>query len=154
MPKQEKRYRFDDKCPKCTSVNIDGKEVPGSAMWAYNYRCKDCGLLFSINIEDRMGSQQGDTITLNHQFDPMEEPKKEIAPETSVSVDGVVVMVLLDDGSLRQAHISSTEHMRTILNICTMNEKKGLKLGSQDFSELLAEHLWPADAEKDGSGDS
>ena len=72
-------------------------------------------------------------------------------PSASMAVSGVVVLIALEDGSLRQAHISEVAHMRTILNICTMNEKKGLMLGSTDFAPLLNEHITPEeDNDTDG----
>lgn len=78
-------------------------------------------------------------------------PQKDATePGASMTVSGVVVLIALEDGSLRQAHISDVAHMRTILNICTMNEKKGLMLGQTDFAPVLKEYLKP---EEDNDAD-
>lgn len=72
----------------------------------------------------------------------------------TVRVQGVIVLVQLEDGSIRQAKITQVEHMRTILNICSMNEKKGLILGSEDVSEALTPYLYEEPlTEEDGSPD-
>lgn len=139
----KKRYSFDGKCPQCDSKNVEYEEVPNSGRWAYNYQCNECETLFSVTYEDRMGSQLGDIVQINHQHDPIpDKPDPEQQEDMTVkSVSGVFVMVILSDGSIRQAQVKEFQHMRTILNVCTLNERKGLILGSQDFGEILKPYI-------------
>lgn len=68
-------------------------------------------------------------------------PEDKSNERVEVRVTGAIVLVTLEDGSMRQAHINQVEHMRTIINICSMNEQSSLILGGQDFSPVLGPYF-------------
>ena len=65
-------------------------------------------------------------------------PKK---PFGDAKPNGVMVFVSMTDGSIRSAQITQMEHAHTIMNILTMNEKKGLLLSEEDYSEALRDFI-------------
>ena len=83
----------------------------------------------------------------------MDQNGQEDKGAKNVRVTGAIVLIALDDGSVRQAQILQDEHVKTVVNICTMNEKRMLILGETDFSSMISELLAdPEDAENDDSG--
>jgi len=78
--------------------------------------------------------------------------KPEPEQSSNVRVQGVLVLVALEDGTVRQAHVNTPEHLRTILHICTMNEKGGLILGSTDLAPLLNDHINPEKEDDENPG--
>jgi len=82
-----------------------------------------------------------------------EEKKEEYTKgEEGIHPEGLLVFIAMSDGSIRSAEIGAVEHARTILNLLTLNDRKGLILSQHDFAPELGKYFNPPDKEeKDGT---
>lgn len=80
---------------------------------------------------------------------------KYVEGDSSVRPQGLMVFIMMTDGSVRNAQITEEEHARSIFHILTLNEKKGLILSPTDFApalKALMEQEPPPKKEEKGNG--